>query len=51
MEGAPNAEADGALSQQEEAELHRYPGLSYGEARSTPGCPGARARRRRQAAM
>jgi uncharacterized protein (TIGR02271 family) len=39
VKGAPTAEADGALSQQEEAELYRYYGLDYTEARSDSGLP------------
>jgi uncharacterized protein (TIGR02271 family) len=39
VKGAPTAEADGALSQQEEAELYRYYGLDYGESRSESGLP------------
>ncbi len=39
VKGAPSAEADGALSQQEEAELYRYYGLDYTEARSDSGLP------------
>jgi len=39
VKGAPTAEPDGALSQQEEAELYRYYGLDYGEARSDSGLP------------
>jgi uncharacterized protein (TIGR02271 family) len=37
VKDAPRADADGELSQQEEAELYRYYGLEYGEARSDSG--------------
>jgi uncharacterized protein (TIGR02271 family) len=36
---APKAEADGELSQQEEASLYRHYGLNYSEARSDSGLP------------
>jgi uncharacterized protein (TIGR02271 family) len=36
---APNAEADGELSQEEEANLYRHYGLDYSEARSDSGLP------------
>jgi uncharacterized protein (TIGR02271 family) len=36
---APNAEADGELSQEEEASLYRHYGLPYSEARSDSGLP------------
>jgi len=39
VKGAPNVDADGELSQQEEAELYRYYGLGYSEARSDSGLP------------
>jgi uncharacterized protein (TIGR02271 family) len=39
VKDAPNAEADGALSQEEEANLYRHYGLSYGEQRSDSGLP------------
>jgi uncharacterized protein (TIGR02271 family) len=41
---APNAEADGELSQDEEARLYRHYGLSYGEERSSSGLPEGQAR-------
>jgi uncharacterized protein (TIGR02271 family) len=37
--GAPSVEADGELSQQEEAELYRHYGLEYSEYRSDTGLP------------
>ena len=39
VQSAPRAEADGQLSQQEEAQLYRHYGLDYGEARSESGLP------------
>ena len=39
VKDAPNAEADGQLSQEEEARLYRHYGLSYGERRSSSGLP------------
>jgi uncharacterized protein (TIGR02271 family) len=36
---APTVDADGELSQREEAELYRYYGLDYSEARSDSGLP------------
>jgi len=39
VKDAPNAEADGQLSQEEEARLYRHYGLSYGEHRSSSGLP------------
>ena len=39
---APHAEADGQLSQPEEADLYRHYGLDYGEARSDSGLPQAK---------
>ncbi len=39
VKDAPNAEADGELSQQEEASLYRHYGLNYSEARSDSGLP------------
>ncbi len=39
MEDAPNAEADGQLSQEEEAALYRHYGMGYSEARSDSGLP------------
>jgi hypothetical protein len=36
---APRVEADGALSQEEEAELYRHYGLDYTETRSDTGLP------------
>jgi uncharacterized protein (TIGR02271 family) len=37
VKDAPHAEADGQLSQQEEAQLYRHYGLEYGESRSDSG--------------
>src|SRR3954453_21438514 len=37
LKDAPNAEADGQPSQQEEAQLYRHYGLSYSESRSDSG--------------
>jgi sporulation protein YlmC with PRC-barrel domain len=37
IKDAPHAEADGQLSQPEEADLYRHYGLDYGEARSDSG--------------
>jgi len=39
VKDAPNAEADGQLSQDEEARLYRHYGLDYGENRSDSGLP------------
>jgi uncharacterized protein (TIGR02271 family) len=39
VKDAPNAEADGELSQDEEASLYRHYGLDYSEARSDSGLP------------
>jgi len=39
VKDAPNAEADGQLSQEEEARLYQHYGLSYGERRSSSGLP------------
>ena len=39
VKDAPRAEADGALSQAEEARLYRHYGLEYGETRSDSGLP------------
>ena len=39
VKDAPRAEADGALSQQEEARLYSHYGLEYGEHRSDSGLP------------
>src|SRR5215211_4375497 len=39
VKDAPNAEADGQLSQEEEARLYRHYGLSYSERRSSSGLP------------
>jgi len=39
VSGAPSMDPDGQLSQQEEAELYRYYGLDYSEARSDSGLP------------
>ena len=39
VKGAPNAEADGELSQDEEAALYRHYGLDYSEAPSDSGLP------------
>ena len=39
VKDAPNAEADGQLSQAEEARLYQHYGLSYGERRSSSGLP------------
>src|SRR5215218_2885218 len=37
VKNAPHAEADGQLSQQEEAQLYRHYGIDYGESRSDSG--------------
>ena len=47
VKDAPNAEADGELSQEEEAALYSHYGLDYSEARSDSGLPGGRGGRRR----
>jgi uncharacterized protein (TIGR02271 family) len=39
VKDAPNAEPDGELSQEEEADLYRHYGLDYSEARSDSGLP------------
>jgi uncharacterized protein (TIGR02271 family) len=39
VKDAPNAEADGALSQSEESQLYAHYGLDYGEDRSDSGLP------------
>src|SRR4051794_14839788 len=39
VKDAPHAEADGQLSQQEEAQLYRHYGLDYSESRSDSGLP------------
>jgi uncharacterized protein (TIGR02271 family) len=39
VKDAPNAEADGALSQEEEARLYRHYGYDYSEGRSDSGLP------------
>jgi uncharacterized protein (TIGR02271 family) len=39
VKDAPTAEADGELSQEEEASLYRHYGLNYSEARSDSGLP------------
>ena len=39
VKGAPTAEPDGALSQQEEADLYRHYGMNYSESRSDSGLP------------
>ena len=39
IKSAPKVDADGRLSQQEEAELYRHYGLEYSEARSDSGLP------------
>jgi len=39
VKGAPTAEADGALSQQEEAQLYSHYGMGYSESRSDSGLP------------
>jgi len=39
VKDSPNAEADGALSQDEEARLYRHYGLDYSESRSDTGLP------------
>jgi uncharacterized protein (TIGR02271 family) len=39
VKNAPRAEADGQLSQQEEAALYEYYGMSYSEQRSDSGLP------------
>ena len=43
---APSLQADGQLSQDEEAELYRHYGLDYSEPAPTAACPPARGRRR-----
>jgi uncharacterized protein (TIGR02271 family) len=39
VKDAPNMDADGQLSQQDEAQLYRHYGLDYGESRSDSGLP------------
>jgi uncharacterized protein (TIGR02271 family) len=39
VKGAPNADADGALSQDEEAQLYSHYGMGYSESRSDSGLP------------
>src|SRR3954451_22830949 len=39
IKDAPNAQADGQLSQEEEARLYRHYGMGYGENRSDSGLP------------
>jgi uncharacterized protein (TIGR02271 family) len=39
VKDAPNAEADGQLSQEEEARLYAHYGMNYGESRSDSGLP------------
>ena len=39
IKDAPNAEADGELSQEEEARLYQHYGLAYSENRSDTGLP------------
>ena len=39
VKDAPHAEADGALSQEEEARLYQHYGMEYGESRSESGLP------------
>jgi len=39
VKDAPNAEADGALSQDEEARLYQHYGMNYSESRSDSGLP------------
>ena len=39
VKDAPKMDADGQLSQEEEAELYRHYGLDYGESRSGSGLP------------
>src|SRR3954463_16417702 len=46
VKDAPNAEADGELSQEEEARLYQHYGLSYGEDRSSSGLPQGQAQGR-----
>ena len=41
IKGAPNMDADGELSQDEEADLYAYYGLNYSEHRSDSGLPDA----------
>jgi hypothetical protein len=43
---APQVDADGKLTQDEEARLYDHYGLDYGEGGRTPDCPRARAGRR-----
>ena len=42
IKDAPNASADGQLSQEEEANLYRHYGMEYGEDRSDSGLPEGR---------
>jgi uncharacterized protein (TIGR02271 family) len=46
VKDAPNAEADGELSQEEESRLYQHYGLSYGEDRSSSGLPEGQAQAR-----
>src|SRR3954451_6052151 len=46
VKDAPNAEADGELSQEEEARLYQHYGVSYGEDRSSSGLPEGQAQGR-----
>ena len=39
VKDSPNADPDGQLSQQEEAQLYRHYGMNYGESRSDSGLP------------
>jgi len=48
VKDAPHAEADGQLSQEEEAQLYRHYGLDYGESRSDSGLADGTADRTRQ---
>ena len=41
VKDSPNADADGALSQDEESRLYRHYGLDYSESRSDSGLPRA----------
>jgi uncharacterized protein (TIGR02271 family) len=47
VKDAPNAEADGELSQEEDAALYRHYGLDYSEYRSDSGLPQGQGGRRR----
>ena len=50
VKDAPKMEPDGQLSQDEEAELYRYYGMDYSEARSDSGLPAGGAAATRRAA-